>query len=236
MSKLILTSFTATLVSAGLQQMNEQLAELMENVTMTDRNLIPLLGPTFNQINQYGCWCYFDPSDFHMGKGVPINGVDSLCRTLHEGYKCAMMDSKEETKIHDAAKCVPYEVTYVPGTSRGLSQLNSKCQERNSEDKCAERACIIEGYFVLNVFQAFFDPSQNHNLHFLHSNGFDREEECMNQKVQGERRDPFCCGSYPIRRPYNNQDGNKKCCGSLSYNSDLHQCCDDATEQISLVC
>ena len=57
-TKIISASLLSTLVSAGLQQMNEQLATLMQNATITDRNLIPLLGPTFNQINQYGCWCY----------------------------------------------------------------------------------------------------------------------------------------------------------------------------------
>merc|ERR1711879_187802 len=166
-----------------------------------------------------------------MGKGVPINGVDLLCRTLHEGYKCAILDVKAESE-----KCVPYEVQYVAGTNRGLSQLIEKCQERNMNDRCAERACIIEGYFVLNVFQAFFDPQQNHSLQFLHANGFDREEECVNKKYLGEKREPFCCGNYPIRKPYNNKDGNKMCCGSLSYNSDVYQCCDQASEEISLAC
>lgn len=230
MVKVLSLSFLSTLVSAGLQQMNEQLEMLMQNQTSNTRNLIPLLGPTFNQINQYGCWCYFDPTDFKLGKGVPINGVDSLCRTLHEGYKCAIMDSRAE-----GIDCVPYEVAYLPGTNRGLPGLIDKCKERNPTDICAERACIIEGYMVLNVFQAFFDPSQNHDLLFLHENGFDRESECINTKP-AQRHDPFCCGTYPIRRPYNNANGNRQCCGSLSYNADINECCDEDTEVISSVC
>ena len=194
-STIISASFLSTLVSAGLQQIDEQLATLMQNTTIYDRNLIPILGPTFHQINQYGCWCYFDPTQFHLGKGLPINGVDRLCRTLLEGYKCAIFDSKIEAETLGTSECVPYEVVYSPGTNKGVPGLAAKCKERNGDDSCAERACIIEGYFVLNVFQAFFDPSQNHNLLFLHENGFDREAECTNIK-SAKKHEPFCCGSY----------------------------------------
>ena len=225
-------SFLVGFVSAGYQQMNEQLEILMQNMTTTqiDRDLVPLLGPQLQQINKYGCWCYFDPSDFNMGRGDPINGVDRLCRILHEGYKCAILDGKDEGE-----KCVPYEVQYLDGSNRGLGKLHEKCAERNPDNACAERACIIEGHFVLSIFMAFFNPAEKHSLQFLHENGFDRDSECFNSKA-GQKSEPFCCGNYPIRKPYNNKDGNKKCCGSLSYNADVLSCCDTKTEEISMVC
>ena len=66
-------------------------------------------------INEYGCWCYFQ-NDHHKGKGQPTDGIDSLCKRLHDGYTCAMIDAQA---MGDT--CVPWEVTYQSATGAGLA-------------------------------------------------------------------------------------------------------------------
>merc|ERR1712173_314058 len=55
-------------------------------------------------INGYGCWCYFTKV---AGKGSPQNEIDDLCRTLQNGYDCAILDGREENE-----ECVPWDKQY----------------------------------------------------------------------------------------------------------------------------
>ena len=70
---------------------------------MFDRALTEIMGSTMDQINNYGCWCYFE--DQHgQGKGQPVNDVDEYCKQLHQGYDSAKLDSENV--------CVPWEANY----------------------------------------------------------------------------------------------------------------------------
>merc|ERR1711884_417708 len=53
------------------------------------------IGNTINSMNEYGCWCYFN-DDHGRGKGTPVDAIDEMCKTLHDGYECAMRDAEEE--------------------------------------------------------------------------------------------------------------------------------------------
>merc|ERR1712079_465815 len=64
------------------------------------------IGNTINGMNEYGCWCYFY-DDHGRGKGTPVDAIDEMCKTLHEGYECAMRDAEDE-----GSTCVPWEVDY----------------------------------------------------------------------------------------------------------------------------
>merc|ERR1712146_43960 len=71
---------------------------------------------TINNINEYGCWCYFS-EDFGRGKGQPVGSIDEMCKVLAGGYECAMRDAEDE-----GTTCVPWEVTYVSAVGgSGLS-------------------------------------------------------------------------------------------------------------------
>ena len=47
-------------------------------------------------VRNYGCWCYFDDEDndgrLDAPRGPPRDYLDDMCRSLHQGYECAMMD------------------------------------------------------------------------------------------------------------------------------------------------
>merc|ERR1711964_425422 len=111
-------------------------------------------------INGYGCWCYFQ--DAHgQGRGQPANDVDHACKILHDGYTCILMDSEAEV-----VECTPWDVEYQSATGFGLDAatgandsaeyaIRKSCNRANKKSKCSERACKVEGYFVLNLFKLF---------------------------------------------------------------------------------
>ena len=63
-----------------------------------NRNVAPI--PSFNQFQNYGCWCYFTgdgalQGSLHnrRGAGRPVDDMDSYCRDLQWGYDCLLMDA-----------------------------------------------------------------------------------------------------------------------------------------------
>merc|ERR1712159_843575 len=101
--KLLFSTLPLTLF-AGKAEIESQIAAL-SNSSDSARNLVPILGPQLNQINGYGCWCYFD-GEYNKGRGQPVSMVDSECQQLNNGYKCAMVDAE----IEGDQNCVPWEV------------------------------------------------------------------------------------------------------------------------------
>merc|ERR1711865_1290771 len=105
-------------------------------------------------LNQYGCWCYFE-TDHGRGKGEAVNKVDQLCKTLHDGYECAIKDGYDLSQA-----CVPWEVVYNSATGFGLGSndienMRTECEDRNGVDSCEARACMVEGWFVMQIVDLF---------------------------------------------------------------------------------
>merc|ERR1712110_82705 len=74
---------------AGKSDMALQFEAITNNASVSQRNLIPILGPQLSQIDEYGCWCYFDGM-YSKGRGQPASLVDATCQQLAHGYKCAI--------------------------------------------------------------------------------------------------------------------------------------------------
>merc|ERR1712168_1604572 len=97
---------TFALVAADKAAIDKQLLALIQN-----SSLRAFTGQIANQIpnlDEYGCWCYFY-DNVGRGKGNPVDEVDAMCKTLGEGYECAMRDSEDE-----GSDCTPWEVAYTP--------------------------------------------------------------------------------------------------------------------------
>ena len=45
----------------------------------------------------YGCWCL--PLVGNYGKGTPVDDFDQLCKTLSQGYACAVQDAQLRGEI-----------------------------------------------------------------------------------------------------------------------------------------
>ena len=60
-----------------------------------------LSGSAVDILNGYGCWCYFESL---AGHGPVQDVYDGLCKTLQNGYECAVLDNGED--------CEPWTVDY----------------------------------------------------------------------------------------------------------------------------
>ena len=85
-------------VDASFKLMKDSYAQLVKQIG-GDRNL---LNTALANVNNYGCWCYFD-DQVGNGKGEPMDLIDAECRNLHRGYECA---------VADINGCVPWTQLY----------------------------------------------------------------------------------------------------------------------------
>jgi len=187
------------------------------------------IGQTINGLNEYGCWCYFS-DDHGRGKGQPTDAIDEMCKILHEGYECAMRDAEDE-----GTTCVPWEVDYVSGVGGNGASLAEECAASNAGNNCAIRACTVEGTFVANLLDAMFSGAQIDNAK-RHSNGFDQATTCATKKNGGGPANKACCGNYPDRFPFRTVGGDRKCCGTRTYNSLTLKCCDADSSTVKFNC
>ena len=69
-----------------------KLQQLEEN-----RSVKEIIGlQAFDDIDGYGCWCYFE-DEHGLGRSQPKDQIDAHCRTIHDGYTCAIMDNQDDT-------------------------------------------------------------------------------------------------------------------------------------------
>jgi len=192
-----------------------------------------------NSIDGYACWCYFE-NDHGKGRGQVQNDLDAQCKVLHDGYSCILMDSEEE-----GDSCIPWEEEYTAPSGVGWwsktgddeslkAALQKDCWRRNKKrGDCAQRACIVEGYFSINLFGLLtngkkYDPKLKHDM-----NKWDPEDNCP-LKANTSEAEKKCCGEYPIRFPYRHTDGRRECCNGHTFNAEFLQCCDN--KDIKLTC
>jgi len=186
-----------------------------------ERAIMDMMGEAGEEFNGYGCWCYFD--ELHgKGKSHPVDQMDAFCKTLAEGYDCIQMDEEEEGSIGEDGPCTPWEVFYLPASIGDT--VVEQCNDRNGENTCAARACIVEMQFVTNVFR-FVISGGAMDSNNKHDNGFSVEENCPTK--QGVQSEKSCCGAYPYRHPFKTYDGTRSCCGSKTYDNTTLKCCGD---------
>lgn len=209
----------AALVNETIQQGG------MRNLGADHRAFLGSIATTLEPLTNYGCWCYFQ-DDHGKGKSHPQNEVDAICKVLHDGYECAVMDG-----LAEGEPCEPWTVEYESINSLGRfdNSLQVACEASNAGNNCAIRACVIEGNFILQVFATFLSGyTFDITLHHFGLEGnepWNPDEHCLVTK--GEVSEIDCCGYYPERFPYRINEGRRGCCGSFTYNTKKLQCCGD---------
>lgn len=235
-----LITLLATVSNAAITDIQEMYKELSNSTQPTnDRNPLRAFSPvggTWGFVGQlvmqtigegYGCWCYFQ-EDVGKGKSDPVDEVDSLCKVLHQGYECSMLDDPT---------CLPYDVQYNRPNVFFIGnqdQIRPICETMNSGNQCHIDACTVETNFVFSIFNAQ-DPGQDSFQHRSDGSGFDIEANCpINRGANGEKS---CCGEYPNRFPYKSFGGTRACCGMGTYDTGIQECCEEGGEKVvRLVC
>merc|ERR1712178_93643 len=220
---LVLSSFCLTFSFADFAKMKRNFDMLVAQ----DRSLNPdssraLSQETLNSLQEYGCWCYFD--QLHgKGKSKPVNEVDTACKTLADGYECAIIDGEDENE-----PCTPWEVSYNSSTAFGGETMVAECL-RDNVDSCSRRACMVEGHFIGTLFMQYLQGF-NVDSRYKHSEGFEPNmDNCPTQ--MGVKSEKACCSDYPERFTFKSYGGDRKCCGSKTYDSTILVCCDDGQNQ-----
>jgi hypothetical protein len=220
MQKLAATSFLA-LAAADYSSIQQQIMAMVRNSSL--RAFAGNVQAAVESFDEYGCWCYFY-DNVGRGKGTPVDELDGMCKTLHDGYTCAIIDAE----LEGADECIPWEVEYNPGSGAGNDRF-ATCQAANpGGDNCAVRACSVEGIFTDNVFALLLGGSQADLENFSHSQGFDPATDAgcpVKPGVHGSSGAKECCGSYPNRFPFKTLDGDRACCASRTYNTQILSCC-----------
>lgn len=176
-----------------------------------------LLKQDMGQIDEYGCWCYFE-QDHGRGRGHPVDEIDQFCKTLHDGYTCIIMDSEAMGN-----PCVPWEIPYNSATSAGIptgmsmDNLISECDVQNNADTCASWTCRVEGWFLVQWLRYTLVDGGFINQPHRHANGFDWTVECPIS--EGIKSDKACCGDYPLRFPFKTYNGARDCCVAHTFNT-----------------
>lgn len=180
-------------------------------------------------ISEYGCWCFFG-DQVGRGRAQPLDAVDEACRVLAGGYECAMRDAEDE-----GTTCIPWEVEYASAVGGTGLTIPEECANLNEGNNCAIRACIIEGSFVANLLDIFLSGGSINNA-YKPQFGFNYDESCVVKKSGGGPSLKACCGVYPDRYPFKARGGDRKCCGTRTYNSLTLKCCDFDTSLVKFNC
>merc|ERR1712032_8513 len=216
------------LVAADKSAIDRQLMAAVANSSL--RAFSGNIKTAVDKLDEFGCWCYFY-DNVGRGKGTPVDEVDGFCKTLADGYQCAIIDGEAEGE-----NCVPWEVEYAPGQGQGADRFAS-CQANNPGDNCAARACSFKGVFVDNLFALLISGTQIDYELYGHNNGFDPATDAgcpVKAGIKGVSGEKSCCGGYPNRFPFKTLDGDRACCGSRTYNTQLLNCC--ANGQVKANC
>ena len=104
--KFFLTLQLFSLALADKSSIDRQILSLVGNSSL--RAFTGNIANAIQQFQEYGCWCYFY-DEVGRGKGTPVDELDGFCKTLHDGYTCAILDAELEG---EAEECVPWEVSY----------------------------------------------------------------------------------------------------------------------------
>lgn len=219
------------------EKIQQWVAQIESLRNQTGRTFNGNLGEAVKSMNQMGCWCYFG-EDHGKGKGPPLDELDEICKTLADGYDCAMIDyiTDQENGVRRATnydECIPWEVEYKSALGGHLNQLVDQCYKIN-KDLCAARACIVEGHFV-STLTFYFISGGAVKLENKHANGFDPKEMCLGKVGNGES-EKSCCGEYPKRFPFKTMEGERGCCGTRTYNTFALECCDSEDSSVKSSC
>lgn len=187
----------------------QRIALLTAKVSSTQegKNLRPR--EFMRRINSYGCHCWTKPGTEHIGyKGVPLDGIDRSCRTLHSCHTCIELE-------YD--RCDPVNTKYRAKIIRGengeiaIQCTNTLNAKGTNNGDCKRSLCECDKQFSYQVAGAWNEwRDQNWSLD---SKGL-FDQACFNIAVSRTQSGPpnACCGSgYPDMKPFN---------------TDTHQCVD----------
>ena len=151
--RLVLFVFTVILSEFGC---NGQISNLTRAAALRVPGEIAL---RFNGINDYGCHCYLGGLQLSTGqtddrwrkeaRGKPLDGIDSVCKRLHQAYQCIEDETPNEICNADTTWYVLPELTRRMDKERYLRE----CETLNEDSLCQQKLCKVEVAFIVFFWQ-----------------------------------------------------------------------------------
>ena len=182
-----------------------------------------------DKIQDYGCFCYpGDSNQVRFSPSPPVDAIDAFCKKLHRRWHCLESDAEtnlggvssnchRDHKEHGDGSYKFHGKTEIDGSHSIICGTESTGGYENVLDTkpqlmCKYRACQIERAFAEELVALDFDSVWNADNIGMVGRG-----ECIKNQVPapGAGGDEDCCGEYPNRFPYNNNNvanGLKECC------------------------
>ena len=109
------------------------------------------------------------------GKGAAVNVFDRICQNYQLCLRCARWDGKE-----DGYGCDPIVESYSAKFDKNdiKKGFNAKCSAANT-GACATHLCSCNMNFFAELIKQLWVKDNGYTKQFLHSEGFDRETECV---------------------------------------------------------
>jgi len=104
MFKLLAKASLLSVILADKDAIDRQILSIMANSSLPRSLTTGITSGSLRSLHEYGCWCYFY-DDVGRGKGTPVDEIDGFCKTLNEGYQCAIIDSENA-----GIECSPWEI------------------------------------------------------------------------------------------------------------------------------
>jgi len=190
-TKTILTFFLLNTNNANLvKPIDDWNSIVPKNSSLRDLSSSAAIGTNlFDAIVGYGCWCFLDPeSEYRQNaRGKPVDQIDSACKNLINGYKCATMDAEDNGEDDCDAQTVSYN-SFNFFTGDPTLDLEADCISFNPDSVCAQRACQIEGLFTYPLLEGGFLPLENSalfdaNLVHVSAGGTERSKSTFLNKI-----------------------------------------------------
>lgn len=196
---------------------------------------IPGVGYFLNNLQEYGCWCFFDEKH-GQGRGNPVDVFDSHCMKYHHAVACAKREIES---------CDPYDTSYsITARQEDGGDITYDCETGN--DSCQEATCYAQSHFISLLLKEQLEhlkvPDYPSFSAWKNGGSFDNES-C---KIGGgsRPRDEMCCGTWKHNTKKLLRFGkhlSRACCHSdngafKTYDSNLATCCDDGSVRIHGTC
>ena len=183
-----------------------------------------------DKFNRYGCYC--SPHSIHsgddtwVGKGDPVDEIDTECRHLFLAYKCLEKDHGSKCNSSKAyawevdnngdIKCCEYKICFYLIQFHILNFFSV-----DKKGSCKGDLCRLDLDFTkaLSSLNKFWEPA------FHMDNGFDRKSYCSPSGGGN--------GGSGYQKPNNKDPVQTECCGKSlrrhMFNPARLQCCKDGS-------
>lgn len=185
----------------------------------------------------YGCWCL--PDNDHLnaqplntaGFGKPVDAIDGSCRRQSHCYQCAQRDHPNH-ECDASSTNYKYELTFDTNDPDNHWKKSINCldegkglgNDKGQKGGCRRSICECDKKLAEDLREHFEVWKQGHHAE---QGDFDWTKNCFKDPSGNGGRKLECCGNYGegIRMPYHD-NGRRKCCGTVTYDSTFNECCD----------